>query len=130
MMNIDDGFDKGYEDLYLNKFKLYLGSCSRYMMNLSLAKCEPVGYDKYYKELSKILFNKKEKRKMESKDVYNTSYNELVNIRKNLTMDKITIDFDKLDGNSRAAIREAILNATSSRQSAILNVIGNANSGV
>ena len=67
---------------------------------------------------------------MESKEIYNTSYNELVNIRKNLTMDKITIDFDKLDGNSRAAIREAILKVTSIRQSAILNVIGNTNSGV
>jgi len=38
--NYGDGFDKGYEDLYLEKFKLYLGSCSRYMMNQRL-KDEP-----------------------------------------------------------------------------------------
>ena len=67
---------------------------------------------------------------MESKNIYQDSYNELVNIRKSLGNTKVTIDFDKLDENSKTEIRDAILKSTAARQSAILNVLGNANSGV
>ena len=67
---------------------------------------------------------------MESKEIYDMSYKELTNIRKSLGNTKVTIDFDKLDAQSKEEIRSAILKATGSRQSAILTVLGNANSGV
>ena len=67
---------------------------------------------------------------MEGKEIYDISYKELTNIRKSLGNTKVTIDFDKLDAQSKEEIRSAILKATGSRQSAILTVLGNANSGV
>ena len=67
---------------------------------------------------------------MESKDIYQDSYNALVNLRKALGSPKVTIDFDKFDANTKEAIRDAILKSTSARQAAILNVLGNANSSV
>ena len=67
---------------------------------------------------------------MESKEIYQISYDELTNIRKSLGNTKVTIDFDKIDANSKEDIRQAILKATGTRQAAILTVLGNANSGV
>lgn len=67
---------------------------------------------------------------MESKEIYQTSYNTITNIRKSLTNTKVTIDFDKLDAESKTAIKDALLKATASRQSAILTVLGNTMSGV
>jgi hypothetical protein len=67
---------------------------------------------------------------MESKEIYQTSYDTITNIRKSLTNTKVTIDFDKLDAESKTAIKDALLKATASRQSAILTVLGNTMSGV
>jgi hypothetical protein len=67
---------------------------------------------------------------MESKEIYQTSYDTITNIRKSLTNTKVTIDFDKLDAESKAAIKDALLKVTASRQSAILTVLGNTMSGV
>lgn len=67
---------------------------------------------------------------MESKEIYQTSYDTITNIRKSLGNTKVTIDFDKLDAESKTVIREAILKSTAERQSAILTVLGNPMSGV
>ena len=67
---------------------------------------------------------------MESKEIYQTSYDAITNIRKSLTNTKVTIDFDKLDAESKTAIKDALLKVTASRQSAILTVLGNTMSGV
>ena len=67
---------------------------------------------------------------MESKEIYQTSYDTITNIRKSLGNTKVTIDFDKLDAESKTAIRDAILKSTAERQSAILTVLGNSMSGV
>jgi len=67
---------------------------------------------------------------MEGKEIYQASYDEIVNIRKAIGSTRVIINFDKLDAESQTEIRSALLKATSARQSAILNVLGNANSGV
>ena len=67
---------------------------------------------------------------MEGKEIYQTSYDELVNLRKILGSPKVTINFDKFDGETKEAIRNALLKASGARQSAILTVLGNVNSGV
>lgn len=67
---------------------------------------------------------------MESKEIYQESYNTLVGIRKSIGDTKLVIDFDKLDANSKEEIRSAIMKVTGERQSAILTVLGNTMSGV
>lgn len=67
---------------------------------------------------------------MESKQIYEDSYKELVRIRKSLTNSMITINLDKLDARTKEDLLKAITNTTSRRQSDILNVLGNTMSGV
>ena len=67
---------------------------------------------------------------MESKEIYQESYDALTNIRKSIGGTKLMIDFDKLDAVSKDEIRNAIMKVTAERQSAILTVLGNAMSGV
>lgn len=44
-----DGFDKGYMDLYLYKFKNYLSSVPRYLLNQKLGNYKYDEYDRYHK---------------------------------------------------------------------------------
>lgn len=49
MNTIIDGFDKGYMDLYLYKFKNYLSSVPRYLLNKNLGNYKYDEYDRYHK---------------------------------------------------------------------------------
>ena len=66
---------------------------------------------------------------MESKEIYQRSYEELIRIKKSTTGNTITINVDKLDSATKNEMLQAIVQTASRRQSAILNVISNINRG-
>ena len=60
---------------------------------------------------------------MESKRIYEDSYNELVRIRKSLGYDLITINVKELDGVSKEALLKAISDTIATRTKDIQGVI-------
>lgn len=60
---------------------------------------------------------------MQGTDTYERSLNHLKDIRKNLYLTKVEIDFDKLDDQSKGKIREALVNAVSERTRAVEKVV-------
>ena len=60
---------------------------------------------------------------MESKKIYEDSYNELIRIRKTLGYDLITINANQLDGVSKDALLRAISNTIATRTKDIQGVI-------
>ena len=67
---------------------------------------------------------------MESKDIYKQSYDELTRIKKSTTGNTVTIHLDKLDATSKNELLQAIVQTASRRQSSIITVLSNTNSGV
>jgi hypothetical protein len=67
---------------------------------------------------------------MESKEIYKRSYDELTRIKKSTTGTILTVNLDKLDASTKQEMLQAIVTTCSRRQSAIINVLSNANSGV
>ena len=60
---------------------------------------------------------------MESEKIYQESYKEVVKLIRDLSQDKITIDFKKLDSNTSAKIKEELLDCFVARSSEISKVI-------
>lgn len=60
---------------------------------------------------------------MESEKIYQESYKEVVKLIRDLSQDKITIDFKKLDSNTSTKIKEELLNCFVARSSEISKVI-------
>ncbi len=60
---------------------------------------------------------------MESKKIYDESYEELSKIRRSLGSDSTTINWSKLDGNTKDELNRAILNTAVKRQKEIQKVI-------
>lgn len=61
-------------------------------------------------------------KRLESKDTYQRSYEELNKILKSLASDSVTIDLGKLDTNSKEAIITALRNAIYDRKKKIDSV--------
>ena len=62
---------------------------------------------------------------MESREVYSEAKDELVRIKKSITSDLVTINFSKLDANTKAELRSAIVSTANKRQNDIMRVLGN-----
>ncbi len=64
----------------------------------------------------------KEVKRLESKDIYQKSYEELDKILRALASDSVTIHFDKLDTNTKEALITAIRNTVYKRKGDIDSV--------
>lgn len=64
---------------------------------------------------------------MESEKIYQESYKELNKLIRDLSQNKLTIDFTKLDTTTSGKIKEELLNCFVERSSEILKVIQGVN---
>lgn len=62
---------------------------------------------------------------MEDQKGYKESYDELVRIKKSISFDQVTLNFSKMDSKTKETLRVVLTNTINTRQSAILNVLGN-----
>ena len=62
---------------------------------------------------------------MEDQKGYRESYDELVRIKKSINFDQVTLNFSKMDSKTKETLRVVLTNTINTRQSAILNVLGN-----
>ena len=62
---------------------------------------------------------------MEDQKGYRESYDELVRISKSIANDQVTLNFSKMDSKTKETLRVVLINTINTRQSAILNVLGN-----
>jgi hypothetical protein len=62
---------------------------------------------------------------MEDQKGYKESYDELVRIKKSINFDQATLNFSKMDSKTKETLRVVLTNTINTRQSAILNVLGN-----